>query len=287
MTKKVKIEIEITMTEEAEHRVIQIARKHYCVPGKTRTPVGKCHGFRRFPPEEFIPNAASALIELIGSNELLADAGVEVTAVSGCYLPQKALPQREAEEAEVAEHTSVRTQPLGIGEADLGEFETGVYLCRWPNGDFSLVRANTRREALVELDEWGAAHPCQLFPIDSCMVDFRLNDQGEIELNQFGEDTEELIWEISYPKLHAHLLSVMSTDGGKQSSKVKTSIRRAVQHERERLWMNQPTHPQAETEVGKTLQKQLRITGPVADHYVQRIAHRLLSSIDDKSEQPN
>ncbi len=86
------------------------------------------------------------------------------------------------------------------------------------------------------------------------MLDFRLNDQGEIELKHFGEDTEELIREISYSKLHAQLLSVMPMDGGELSAKAMESIRQAVQHERERLWMNQPTHPQAETEVGKTLQ---------------------------------
>ena len=119
------------------------------------------------------------------------------------------------------------------------------------------------------------------------MVDFKLNGQGEIELKQFGEDTEEWIWEIAYPKLHAHLVSVMSPDGRELSKKVKRSIRRAVLHEWERLWKNQPAHPRAETEFGKTLQKQLRTTGPVADHYVKEMAHQLLSSMDEESEKPN
>ena len=30
-----------------------------------------------------------------------------------------------------------------------------VYLCRWPNGDFSIVMADSRREAIIELDWWG------------------------------------------------------------------------------------------------------------------------------------
>jgi hypothetical protein len=97
----------------------------------------------------------------------------------------------------------------GRREVNLDEFETGVYLCRWPNGDFSLMAAITRREALVELDEWDAAHPSQWFPLESCMVDFKLNDQGEIALKQFGEDTEESIWDIAYPKFHAHLLRII------------------------------------------------------------------------------
>lgn len=119
------------------------------------------------------------------------------------------------------------------------------------------------------------------------MVDFRLNDQGEIELKQFGEDTEDLIWKISYPKLHACLLNVMSMDDGKHSAKARQSIRKAVQHERERLWTNQAAHPQAETEIGKTLQKQLRTTGSVADYYVEEMANRILKSDDDKGGKPN
>ena len=119
------------------------------------------------------------------------------------------------------------------------------------------------------------------------MLDFRLNDQGEIELKHFGDDTEELIWEIGYPKLHAQLLSVMPMDGGELSAKAMESIRQAVQHERERSWMNQPTHPRAKTEVGKTLQKQLRTTGPVADYYVQEMANQILRSKDDKGGRLN
>ena len=138
----------------------------------------------------------------------------------------------------------------------------------------SLLTANTRREALVQLDEWAAAHPSQLFPVDSCMVDFRLNDMGEIELGQFGEETEYFIWETCYPELRTVLANVIPEDGGEYTAEAKESIRQAVQHERARLWKNQPEGPQAETEIGRTLQKALRTVGPVADYYVQAMAHR-------------
>jgi len=42
-------------------------------------------------------------------------------------------------------------------EDDLDEFETGLYLCRWPNGEFSLVKADDRKDAVVQLDEWAGA----------------------------------------------------------------------------------------------------------------------------------
>ena len=31
------------------------------------------------------------------------------------------------------------------------------YLCRWPNGDFSIVNAKTKCDAIEMLDEWGNA----------------------------------------------------------------------------------------------------------------------------------
>jgi len=287
MRKTIKLEVEVTLDESLEERVIAAARKHLDGLGQTAVPEDESENLEKVPAEELIPDAAAAIMELIGANDLLEEVGVELTAVSSCEAPKEEFRPHEICETGLQEVASVGDQSPGSREVNLDEFETGVYLCRWPNGDFSLVAANTRSEALVHLDEWDAAHPSQLFPLESCMVDFRLNDQGEIELKQFGEDTEELIWEISYPKLHAHLLSVMPMDGGEHSAKAKESIRQAVQHERERLWRNQPAHPQAETEVGKTLQKQLRTTGPVADYHVQEMANRILRSKDDKAGRPN
>ena len=180
---------------------------------------------------------------------------------------------QESRGAGLQDAARLKGQAGSSSENALDEFETGVYLCRWPNGDFSVVTANTRREALVQLDEWAGAHPSQLLPVDSCMVDFRPNDMGEIELEQFGEETEYFIWETCYPELRTVLANVIPEDGGEYTAEAKESIRQAVQHERARLWKNQPEGPQAETEIGRTLQKALRTVGPVADYYVQEMAH--------------
>jgi hypothetical protein len=287
MRKKIKLEIEVTLDESIEERVIAVARKHFDELGQAAVPKDESENREEVSADEFIPDAAAAIMELIGANGLLEELGVELTSVSSRQTHEEEFRPLEACETEIQEAPSLDDHAQSSRNVNLDEFETGVYLCRWPNGDFSLAAANTRREALVELDEWDAAHPCQLFPLESCMVDFRLNDQGEIELKQFGEDTEDLIWEISYPKLRACLVGVMSINGGEHSAKARQSIRKAVQHERERLWTNQPAHPQAETEIGKTLQKQLRTTGPVADHYVQEMANRILRSDDDKGGKPN
>jgi hypothetical protein len=288
MRKTITLEVEVTVDESVEQRAIQVAREHYTKVGGSRVPLDhKGKPWREVPPEEFVPDAVSAMMELIGANDLLEVAGVEVTAVAARQGGREETQLPVAGEAGVQESSSLTSRPGEGSEADLDEFETGAYLYRWPNGDFSLVTANTRREALVELDEWEVAHPSQLFPLEFCMVDFRLNDLGEIELKQFGEETEDLIWETSYPELLALLSQVMPRDGSEYAAGVKESIRQAVQHERTRLWKNQPESPPAETEIGRTLQKRLRTAGPVADYYVQEMATKILKSTDDKGGKPN
>jgi hypothetical protein len=294
MKKTIKLEVEVTLDESVEQQVILVARKHYCEMGQATVPLDdKGRHWRDVPAEEFIPDNESAIMELIGANDLLEKAGVEVTAVSGPEPQREEFGSQEACEPGLQDDASLTAQARGGSgaeldeEAELDEFETGVYLCRWPNGDFSFVTANTRREALVQLDEWAGAHPSQLFPVDSCMVDFRLNDLGEIELGQFGEETEYFIWETCYPDLREVLLNVGPEDGGECTAEAKESIRDAVQHERDRLWTNQPECPQAKTEIGRTLQKALRTVGPVADYYVQEMAHRILKSKDGKNRKPD
>ena len=60
-----------------------------------------------------------------------------------------------------------------------------TYLCRWPNGDFSIVSAKTKADAIELLDEWGNAEQALLSRMPDCMFDFRLRDDGQIELATF------------------------------------------------------------------------------------------------------
>jgi hypothetical protein len=39
-----------------------------------------------------------------------------------------------------------------------------LFLCRWPNGDCSIVLARTREDAIVELDQVGNAEDCPNAP---------------------------------------------------------------------------------------------------------------------------
>ena len=63
-----------------------------------------------------------------------------------------------------------------------------VYVCRWPNvRDCSVVQARSKQAAIIKLDQ--------------CQIHFRLTDEGQLELQSFGEETESGIWEFCYPVL--------------------------------------------------------------------------------------
>src|SRR5712691_11621893 len=77
-----------------------------------------------------------------------------------------------------------------------------IYLCRWPNGEFSIVNAKTKGEAIELLDEWGNAEQAFLTRMTDCMFDFRLGDDGQIELADIGGSTHDCIMETCYPELN-------------------------------------------------------------------------------------
>jgi hypothetical protein len=104
-------------------------------------------------------------MELVEGNPLFEHAGIVVDAVS-CQ--REDAPPVEPGEPEIAL------------EDELDEEDSGVYVCRWPNGDASIVMAGSKREAIIALDEWDAADPSWLTPMDEYLVDFRLNSRGEI-----------------------------------------------------------------------------------------------------------
>ena len=76
-----------------------------------------------------------------------------------------------------------------------------LFLCRWPNGDCSVVLAASQQDALIKLDEVANAEGCPLVQLDDFQVHFHLTDDGELALESFGEVTDEQVWEFCYPIL--------------------------------------------------------------------------------------
>jgi hypothetical protein len=82
-----------------------------------------------------------------------------------------------------------------------------MYLCRWPNGDFSAVHATSKQEAIFLLDDVGAAKWKDVFAVESFMVHFRLRFPSDVdqrypdfEVDDFGEENFEDIRGM-YPEL--------------------------------------------------------------------------------------
>jgi len=107
-----------------------------------------------------------------------------------------------------------------------------LFLCRWPNGDFSVVKASSKDEAIELLDEIGNAEGSPVTPInDNFMVHFVLTDDGDFELQGWGEETGELIMKRAYPVLDEVRMSSLD----KSDTERTDIIRRAVVKERDRV----------------------------------------------------
>jgi hypothetical protein len=75
----------------------------------------------------------------------------------------------------------------------------GPYLCRWENGDFSIVKAKSKEHAIEMLDEVVNAEGLPLYAIADFMVHFQLSDEGNVELEGFGDEFGDYVKERVHP----------------------------------------------------------------------------------------
>ena len=277
MASKFRLEVEVVVEDDAATKTLEVARRHYVRRGGVKAYRGRPRT-GPVPPEKFVSCIEEGLIELLEQNPLLEEAGVEIRRVS-CSTPA-ALP--------VPPGATLEERDDSIPQEGLDETGSCLYLCRWPNGDFSIVKADSKCEAIVALDEWAGAEPAWLVPIDDCMIDFTLNNSGEIELVGFGEETSSFVWDHCYPELHLVLSGEnLRRRSGKHSPQATKQIQRAVQHERKRLWDAHGAGTPAKTHIGRELQMRLRTVGPVADYYVEKIGNRILRGETGTKGKPN
>ena len=163
-----------------------------------------------------------------------------------------------------------------------------IYICRWPNGEFSIVAARTKSDAIELLDEWGNAEQASLKQMPDCMFDFRLDDSGQIELAQIGEAAHDYIMETCYPGLGEVLMKADWDDELQDhSAKGYEQIRAAVEHERNRLWDKQPPGKDADTALGRDIQQHMGASSVVANRAVRRAAKKRLLSDEGEGKKPN
>jgi hypothetical protein len=62
-----------------------------------------------------------------------------------------------------------------------------VYVCRWPDGDCTIVSAGSNTLATERLNEVGNANGCAVREVHDLLVALTLSDQGRLELDHGTE----------------------------------------------------------------------------------------------------
>jgi hypothetical protein len=139
-----------------------------------------------------------------------------------------------------------------------------VFLCRWPNGDCSVVMARSKADAVEKLDEVANAEGCPMVELSEAQVHFALTDDGQLVLDGLGEDTEQNIFEFCYPALREALAA-------------RKDVVRAVQLERDRGKDDRAESPA--TELGRRTKAQLDMPTTIVNRMVSKAAKRRLRSL--------
>jgi hypothetical protein len=90
--------------------------------------------------------------------------------------------------------------------------------------------------------------------VSDFIIDFRLNGEGALEFQEFGEALNDHIWGKAFPILTEARRAALA-DGDEPTNAGKKMIRKAVQQEKERL-LGKKRPKVANTELGKSIQKQ-------------------------------
>jgi len=158
-----------------------------------------------------------------------------------------------------------------------------MYVCRWQNGDCSFVQAPHEGGAIETLDEIGNAEGCPLTPVQDFMVHFRLSDTGELEFEEFGEVTKDVLLERSYPVLDKAFLEAPREErSGEPTAEGAQMIRDAVQQERNRIKPKNIQPPQ--TELGRRIKSQTDAPTRMIDRIVRKVRKESLKGFESEGK---
>jgi hypothetical protein len=164
-----------------------------------------------------------------------------------------------------------------------------IFLCRWPNGSFSVVGAANKAEAVMELDEIGDTDGAEISRMPSCMLDFEIVSpdvnqeigfESLIRFSGFGEHTRSFVLEKAYPKLNETLGTALEVQEADPAAARKLWAE-AIEIERNRV--HHKSKP-ADTEIGRRIQHEAGMSGVVANQIVRKGGKRLLESLETDAE---
>lgn len=159
-----------------------------------------------------------------------------------------------------------------------------VFMCRWPNGDFSFVSAANQQKAVKTLEEIDNVDGCIFSVVEDFRVHFRLEEDGTFELERFGEMTEEVIWK-EYPILDKTLVQVFEkVQGDRLTRQHMQVIGKAVSQERERVKPQEVQQP--DTLLGQQGDKLMDAPTSIIDRAIEKSAIEKLKEFKPKGK-PN
>lgn len=124
----------------------------------------------------------------------------------------------------------------------------------------------------MQLDEFGEAATEGLVKFDQFLANFKLNDRGAIVLDRFSEAVGPEFWTRSYPLL-AEAFAELDMDPCEERDRLTAvevrRVKKAVKAELDRVLPNQVDTAPAESPVGRHLQDQMHVSGPVADYFAK------------------
>ena len=130
------------------------------------------------------------------------------------------------------------------------------------------------------LDEWDNPEGAEISQIRDFMVDFRLNEEGDVELVEFGESCRDAILEKAYPRLLEAMMAAPVTPSGGTTAEGKAMVRNAVEEERTRP-LKPARSPQPATEAARTLQKKMGASAAYANRAVEEMSTDILERAPD------
>ena len=163
-----------------------------------------------------------------------------------------------------------------------------LFLCRWPNGDCSVVWARTKEDAIMELDQVANAEGCPITQLRTFQVHFALTDRGELVLEGFGEGTREAIVSFAYPLLDKALQDAYADEcfNGDESlpPERRVASARAVEQERDRVEIDQARTTDPLTELGRDVKRQTDLPTVLIDRIVRQVATKKLKNFKGRTK---
>ena len=163
-----------------------------------------------------------------------------------------------------------------------------LHLCRWPNGDCSVVWARNKQDAIVELDQVANAEGCPITPVLTFQVHFTLTDRGELVLDGFGEGTKEEMLSCAYPLLDKALQDACGDrdyDGyASLSADRRAAIARAVEQERSRIDIDKTSSTKPLTELGRDVKNYTDMPTVLVDRIVRKGATKALKNFKGRGK---